>query len=210
MRRAGNQAVTNAGLSSREGWPYGRDAGQFRRRPIKRQNHYRLCRGAAPLLLVDGRHCGGLRRTQRLGDYVLAHAYARLDHVLDHDLSLEVPIPEIAEVQLALTAAVAKVSGLGGPELKQHLRTGNVVTTDDHDWELRYDELSTFFNQSRAIAVDMESATIAANGFRLRLPYGTLLCVSEKPLHGEIKLPGMPMPFTLRVLTSIYASAWKR
>jgi len=140
-------------------------------------------------------HCGGLRHTQRLGDYVLAHAYARLDHVLDHDLPLEVPIPAIAEVQLALTAAVSKVSGLSGRELKQHLRTGTVVTTDDRDWELRYDELATFFNQSRAIAVDMESATIAANGFRLRVPYGTLLCVSDKPLHGEIKLPGMANAF---------------
>ena len=55
--------------------------------------------------------------------------------------------------------------------------------------------LSTRFNQSRAIAVDMESATIAANGFRLRVPYGTLLCVSDKPLHGEIKLPGMANAF---------------
>src|SRR5262249_6388102 len=45
--------------------------------------------------------------------------------------------------------------------------------------------------QSRAIALDMESATIAANGFRFRVPYGTLLCISDKPLHGEIKLAGM-------------------
>jgi hypothetical protein len=37
----------------------------------------------------------------------------------------------------------------------------------------------------------MESATSAANGFRFRVPYGTLLCVGDKPLHGEIKLPGM-------------------
>jgi len=140
-------------------------------------------------------HCGGLRRTQRLGDYVLAHAYARLDHVLDHDLPLEVPIPAIAEVQLALTAGVGKVTQQDGQELKQHLRTGTVVSTDDRNWELRYDELSTFFNQSRAIAVDMESATISANGFRLRVPYGTLLCVSDKPLHGEIKLPGMANAF---------------
>jgi AMP nucleosidase len=40
----------------------------------------------------------------------------------------------------------------------------------------------------------MESATIAANGFRFRVPYGTLLCVSDKPMHGEIKLPGMANP----------------
>jgi AMP nucleosidase len=51
------------------------------------------------------------------------------------------------------------------------------------------------FSQSRAVALDMESATIAANGFRFRVPYGTLLCVSDKPLHGEIELPGMANHF---------------
>ena len=140
-------------------------------------------------------HCGGLRRSQRLGDYVLAHAYSRLDHVLDNDLPTGVPVPPIAEVQVALTAAFGRITGVQGAEMKQRLRTGTVVTTDDRDWELHYDELAEFFNQSRAIAVDMESATIAANGFRLRVPYGTLLCVSDKPLHGEIKLPGMANAF---------------
>ncbi len=140
-------------------------------------------------------HCGGLRLTQRLGDYVLAHAYVRGDHVLDEDLPDQVPVPPIAEVQIALTEAVAKVTGLEGRELKVRLRTGTVYTTDDRDWELRHDELAKRFNQSRAIAVDMESATVAANGFRLRVPYGTLLCVSDKPLHGEIKLPGMANTF---------------
>ena len=41
----------------------------------------------------------------------------------------------------------------------------------------------------------MESATIAAQGYRFRVPYGTLLCVSDKPLHGEIKLPGQANKF---------------
>lgn len=140
-------------------------------------------------------HCGGLRPTQRLGDYVLAHAYVRNDHVLDEDLPEWVPVPPIAEVQVALTDAVAKTTDLQGHELKARLRTGTVYTTDDRDWELRHDELATRFSQSRAIAVDMESATIAANGFRFRVPYGTLLCVSDKPLHGEIKLPGMANAF---------------
>ena len=140
-------------------------------------------------------HCGGLRLTQRLGDYVLAHAYVRSDHVLDEDLPDWVPVPPIAEVQIALTGAVSEATGLQGRELKVRLRTGTVFTTDDRDWELRHNELAKRFNQSRAIAVDMESATIAANGFRLRVPYGTLLCVSDKPLHGEIKLPGMANAF---------------
>jgi AMP nucleosidase len=47
-------------------------------------------------------HCGGLRPTQKIGDYVLAHAYLRDDHVLDPVLPPEIPIPAIAEVQVAL------------------------------------------------------------------------------------------------------------
>ena len=140
-------------------------------------------------------HCAGLRRTQRLGDYVLAHAYLRDDNVLDAALPSAIPLPTIAEVQLALTRSVQEVTGHGGPELKQHLRTGTVVTTDDRNWELRFEELAERFNHARAIAIDMESATIAANGYRYRVPYGTLLCVSDRPLHGEIKLPGMANAF---------------
>jgi AMP nucleosidase len=136
-------------------------------------------------------HCAGLRRSQRLGDYVLAHAYAREDHVLDQDLPLNVAVPPIAEVQVALQQAVVNVTGLAGADLKTRMRTGTVATTDNRNWELRYDELFERLNQQRAIAVDMESATVAANGFRFRVPYGTLLCVSDKPLHGELKLRGM-------------------
>jgi AMP nucleosidase len=140
-------------------------------------------------------HCAGLRRSQRLGDYVLAHGYAREDHVLDADLPLFVTIPPIAEVQVALQGAVVNVTGLEGRGIKTRMRTGTVATTDNRNWELRYDELFERLNQQRAIAVDMESATIAANGFRFRVPYGTLLCVSDKPLHGEIKLRGMANTF---------------
>jgi AMP nucleosidase len=140
-------------------------------------------------------HCGGLRASQRLGDYVLANAYLRDDHILDAALPLAIPVPTIAEVQLALAEAVAQVTGAAGREMKERLRTGTVVTTDDRNWELRFGDLLTRFNQSRAIAIDMESATLAANGYRFRVPYGTLLCVSDRPLHGEIKLPGMADAF---------------
>ncbi len=140
-------------------------------------------------------HCGGLRSSQRLGDYVLAHAYLRDDHVLDRALPVEIPLPTIAEVQLALAHAVREVTDLEGSVIKYRLRTGTIVTTDDRNWELRYDELALRFDQSRAIGIDMESATIAANGYRFRVPYGTLLCVSDRPLHGEIKLPGMADAF---------------
>ncbi len=140
-------------------------------------------------------HCAGLRRSQLLGDYVLAHGYVRADHVLDHALPLWAPVPPIAEVQQALEEATALVTGLEGPEMKTRMRTGTVFTTDNRNWELRSDELFSQLNQSRAIAVDMESATVAANGLRFRVPYGTLLCVSDKPLHGELKLGGMANNF---------------
>jgi AMP nucleosidase len=140
-------------------------------------------------------HCGGLRASQRLGDYVLAHGYLRDDQVLDEMLPTEIPIPPLAEVQVALAQAVAEITGVRGQVLKERLRTGTVVTTADRNWELRFEQLSMRFNQSRAIAIDMESATIAANGYRFRVPYGTLLCVSDRPLHGEIKLPGMADAF---------------
>lgn len=140
-------------------------------------------------------HCGGLRRTQRLGDYVLAHAYLREDNVLDDVLPPSVPLPTLAEVQLAMTKSVSEVCNIDEEKLKEHLRTGTVVTTDDRNWELRFERNAVRLNQARAIAIDMESATIAANGYRYRVPYGTLLCVSDRPLHGEVKLPGMADAF---------------
>ncbi|GHF65770.1 AMP nucleosidase [Seohaeicola zhoushanensis] len=141
-------------------------------------------------------HCAGLRNTQALGDFVLAHAYLREDHVLDDDLPVWTPIPALAEIQIALEEAVEEVTGLEDYELKRIMRTGTVATIDNRNWELR-DQSGPVqrLNQSRAIALDMESATIAANGYRFRVPYGTLLCVSDKPLHGELKLPGMASEF---------------
>ncbi|MCH7628061.1 MAG: AMP nucleosidase [Proteobacteria bacterium] len=140
-------------------------------------------------------HCGGLRPTQKIGDYVLAHAYLRDDHVLDPVLPPEIPIPAIAEVQVALQKAAEMVSGTGGTDLKMRMRTGTIVTTDDRNWELRYTHSARRLSLSRAVGIDMESATIAAQGYRFRVPYGTLLCVSDKPLHGEIKLPGQANRF---------------
>ena len=145
-------------------------------------------------------HCGGLRPSQRIGDYVLAHAYLRDDHVLDDVLPPEIPVPAIAEVQQALARAAETVSGESGDTLKRRLRTGTIVTTDDRNWELLYSKSALRFSQSRAVGIDMESATIAAQGYRFRVPYGTLLCVSDKPMHGELKLPGQANRFYERAI----------
>ena len=146
-------------------------------------------------------HCGGLRPSQTIGDYVLAHAYLRDDHVLDDVLPPEIPLPAIAEVQKALFEAALTITGEDEDSVKQRLRTGTVVTTDDRNWELRYAASALRLNQSRAVAIDMESATVAAQGYRFRVPYGTLLCVSDKPLHGELKLPGQANAFYERAIS---------
>ena len=146
-------------------------------------------------------HCGGLRQSQMIGDYVLAHGYLRRDKILDDLVPPEVPIPALAEVQTALQDAAAHVTGERGEALKQRLRTGTVVSYDDRNWELRWSQERRRINLSRAIAVDMESGTIATQGYRLRVPYGTLLCVSDKPLHGEIKLPGAASAFYQRAVS---------
>jgi AMP nucleosidase len=145
-------------------------------------------------------HCGGLRQSQLIGDYVLAHAYLRQDHILDDAVPPDMPIPALAEIQVALQEAAAQVTGDRGEALKRRLRTGTVVTNDDRNWELRWTQERRRINLSRAIAVDMESGTIATQGFRMRVPYGALLCVSDKPLHGEIKLPGAANAFYERAV----------
>ena len=155
-------------------------------------DHVAVLRPHAWLMLG---HCAGLRNTQRLGDYVLAHGYVREDHVLDHELPLWAPIPALAEMQVALEKAVCEVTGLAGLELKRLMRTGTVASVDNRNWEIGDGSIIRRLSQSRAIALDMESAAVAANGFRFRVPYGTLLCVSDKPLHGEIKLAGMASDF---------------
>jgi AMP nucleosidase len=145
-------------------------------------------------------HCGGLRQSQRIGDYVLAHGYLRQDRILDTLVPPDIPIPALAEVQVALQDAAARITGERGAALKARLRTGTVVTNDDRNWELRWSQERRRINLSRAIAIDMESGTVAAQGYRLRVPYGTLLCVSDKPLHGEIKLPGAANAFYERAI----------
>ncbi|MGI9480230.1 MAG: AMP nucleosidase, partial [Hyphomicrobiaceae bacterium] len=91
-------------------------------------DHVAVLRPSAWIMLG---HCAGLRRTQRLGDYVLAHGYVRDDHVLDADLPLWVPIPALAEVQTSLEQAVADVVQLDPIRLKKVMRTGTVASIDN-------------------------------------------------------------------------------
>jgi AMP nucleosidase len=138
------------------------------------------------LLLMIG-HCGGLRNHQEIGDFVLARTFLRADSVLDLALARHIPVISNHHVNQALYAALDR---RGLP-----YRFGAVYTTADRNWELHLETAMADIEASRAVAVDMESATVAANGFRYRIPNATLLCVSDKPLHGRPKLAGEAATF---------------
>jgi len=138
------------------------------------------------LVLMIG-HCGGLRNHQDIGDLVLATAYMRDDRVLDDILPLSVPVVSNHTLNALLLDEVS-ARGLRS-------RMGIVFTTANRDWELNLGLVGEQLRLSRAIAVDMESATVAANGFRYRIPTATLLAVSDKPLHALPKLSAEAQDF---------------
>jgi AMP nucleosidase len=131
------------------------------------------------LVLMIG-HCGGLRNHQEIGDLVLATAYMRDDRVLDDVLPLSVPVVSNHTLNTLLLDELT-ARGLRS-------RMGIVFTTANRNWELQLSSVASRLGLSRALAVDMESATVAANGFRYRIPTATLLAVSDKPLHASPKL----------------------
>jgi len=127
------------------------------------------------LVLMIG-HCAGLRNRQEIGDLVLATAFMRDDRVLDDLLPLSVPVVSNYTLNTLL------LDELTSRSLRS--RMGIVFTTANRNWELQLTSIAGQLQRSRALAVDMESATVAANGFRYRIPTATLLAVSDKPLHG--------------------------
>ena len=131
------------------------------------------------LMLMIG-HCAGLRNHQNVGDLVLATGYVRDDRVLDEMLPLSVPVVPNHTLD---TLLLSELTARGLPS-----RMGIVFTTMNRNWELQLSTVDERLRASRAVAVDMESATVAANGFRYRIPTATLLAVSDKPLHAAPKL----------------------
>ncbi len=132
-------------------------------------------------------HCAGVRNHQEIGEFVLASGYMRADRLLDDALPPSVPVIP----SFLLNRYLARVLD----ERDLTYRVGIVYTTMDRNWELALRGTLNDLRRSRSIAVDMESATVAANGFRYRIPTATLLCISDKPLHGKPKLPDKAKEF---------------
>lgn len=150
-------------------------------------DHVAVLRPDAMLMIG---HCGGLRNHQEIGDFVLATAYLRADDVLDDVLPTHIPVTSNHRLNVLLIEALER--------RQLAYRVGTVFTTGNRNWEFNQRSALTDMETARAVAVDMESATIAANGFRYRIPTASLLAVSDKPLHGKPKLSGPAAEFYAR------------
>ena len=103
-------------------------------------------------------------------------------------------------MQQALHDAAARITGEQGEALKKRLRTGTVLTYDDRNWELRWAQERPLINLSRAVAVDMESGTIAAQGIACACRTARCCACRTSPCTAR-SLPGSANAFYERAVT---------
>ena len=117
--------------------------------------------------------CGGLKKTNKLGDFILPIAAIRSDGTSDDYLPPEIPALPAFSLQRAVSTAIR--------ENQQDYWTGVVYTTNKRVWE--YDgRFKKYLDRTRAIAIDMETATIFTVGFANQIPTGVLLLVTDQPM----------------------------
>jgi AMP nucleosidase len=117
--------------------------------------------------------CGGLKKKNQLGDLILPIAAIRSDGTSNDYLPAEVPALPAFSLQRAVSSAI-RDNGLD-------YWTGTVFTTNKRVWE--YDErFKKYLGKTRAMAIDMETATIFTVGFANEIPSGALLLVSDQPM----------------------------
>lgn len=117
--------------------------------------------------------CGGLKKKNKLGDYILPIAAIRSDGTSNDYLPAEVPALPAFNLQRAVSTAIR--------ENNLDYWTGVVFTTNRRVWE--FDErFKKYLKKTRAMAIDMETATIFTVGFANKIPTGALLLVSDQPM----------------------------
>jgi AMP nucleosidase len=119
--------------------------------------------------------CGGLKKTQ-VGDLILPIAAIRGEGTSDDYMPAEIPALPSFRLQSTVSASIAKH--------KMDYWTGTVYTTNRRIWE-HDDSFKEYLREIRAMAIDMETATIFIVGFANAIPHGALLLVSDNPLVPE-------------------------
>ncbi len=117
--------------------------------------------------------CGGLKKKNQLGDFILPIAAIRSEGTSDDYLPPEIPALPAFKLQMAVATAISKKN--------RHYYTGTVYTTNKRVWE--YDErFKKYLEKTRSMAIDMETATIFTVGFANEIPCGALLLVTDQPM----------------------------
>lgn len=120
--------------------------------------------------------CGGIKDKNSVGDYILPIAAIKGEGTSDDYLPHEVPSLPAFSIQKACSKIIV-----------QHERqyyTGVVYTTNRRVWEYD-DRFKDYLRSTRAMAVDMETATLFTVAFANRIPLGALLLVSDRPMISE-------------------------
>lgn len=117
--------------------------------------------------------CGGLKKKNMVGDLILPIAAIRSDGTSNDYLPVEVPALPAFKLQIAISASIIRY--------KKEYWTGTVYTTNRRVWEYD-DRFKKYLVKTRAMAIDMETATIFTVGFANEIPTGALLLVSDQPM----------------------------
>lgn len=142
--------------------------------------------------------CGGLKKKNKLGDLILPIAAIRSDGTSNDYLPIEIPALPAFQLQSAVSAAIVRNN--------LEYWTGTVYTTNRRVWEYD-DRFKKYLVKTRAMAVDMETATIFTVGFANEIPSGALLLVSDQPMistgikteASDIKVTGQFAELHLRI-----------
>jgi len=136
--------------------------------------------------------CGGLKKKNKLGDLILPIAAIRSDGTSNDYLPLEVPALPAFQLQSAISASIIKH--------QKEYYTGTIYTTNRRVWEYD-DRFKKYLVKTRAMAIDMETATIFTVGFANEMPTGALLLVSDQPMIST----GIKTEQSDRLVTDRYA-----
>lgn len=120
--------------------------------------------------------CGGLKKKNKVGDLILPIAAIRGEGTSNDYFPPEVPAMPAFALQKAISTTIR--------EYERDYWTGVVYTTNRRVWE-HDEEFKLYLKKIRAMAIDMETATIFTTGFANKIPVGALLLVSDSPMVPE-------------------------
>jgi len=132
-----------------------------------------LLSAVKPKALLFLGKCGGLKKKNMVGDLIVPIAAIRSDGTSNDYLPLEVPALPSFKLQIALASVINRYS--------LEYWTGTVYTTNRRVWEYD-DRFKRYLQKTRAMAIDMETATIFTVGFTNEIPTGALLLVTDQPM----------------------------